>query len=230
MTGNIYSVDAAGPLPCRITDGPGLTTAVSDMETAFVDAAGRAPDVTELGAGNIGGMTLDAGVYKWGTGLLIPTDLALNGDANAVWIFQIAGDLTVSNAVNVSLSGGALPKNIFWQVSGEVNLGTTSHFEGIVLGQTAIVFGNLSSINGRLLAQSAVTLDASASVSGSGNLTFLFMVLAGGKVPAVLQTSNNPRAIIQFVNGPGTYNLQLIVTDGAGVKATQNITLTYTGV
>ena len=53
------------------------------MGLAFTDAAGRAPDVTELGAGNIGGMTLAPGVYKWGTGLLIPTDVTLNGSATA---------------------------------------------------------------------------------------------------------------------------------------------------
>ena len=50
------------------------------METAFTDAAGRAPDVIGLGAGDIGGMTLTPGVYQWGTGLLIPTDVTLKGD------------------------------------------------------------------------------------------------------------------------------------------------------
>ena len=69
--------------------------------------AGRAPDVTELGAGNIGGMTLTPGVYKWGTGLLIPTDVTLSGSATAVWIFQIAQNLTMSSGVKVVLAGGA---------------------------------------------------------------------------------------------------------------------------
>ena len=58
-------------------------------------------------------MTLGAGVYKWGTGVLIPTDLTLNGSATAVWIFQIAQTLTVSNSVAVHLTGGALAKNVF---------------------------------------------------------------------------------------------------------------------
>ena len=65
-----------------------LTSAVHDMELAFTDAAGRAPNVTEFGAGNIGGKTLAPGVYKWGTGLLIPTDLNLNGTVTDVWIFR----------------------------------------------------------------------------------------------------------------------------------------------
>jgi len=134
------------------------------MELAFTDAAGRAPDVTELGAGNIGGMTLAPGVYQWGTGLLIPTDVTLAGGATAVWIFQVAQDLTVSNATNVVLSGGALTQNVFWQVSGEVVLGTTAHFEGIVLTQTSATLRTGATINGRLLAQTAVTLDGSTLV------------------------------------------------------------------
>jgi hypothetical protein len=63
-------------------------------------------------------------------------------------------------AQNVILSGGAQAKNIFWQVAGAVTIGANTHFEGVILGQTSITFGNLSSINGRLLAQSAVVLDA----------------------------------------------------------------------
>ena len=77
---------------------------------------------------------------------------------------------------------------------------------------------------------SSVTLDGSASVSGSGNLTYLYSVLAGGKVPAILQTPSSPMATIQFVNGPGTYIVELTVTDGAGNTAVSGpITLTYTG-
>ncbi|HVR19574.1 MAG TPA: ice-binding family protein, partial [Polyangiaceae bacterium] len=158
VTGKVYAADYASPTPSD------LTTAVGDMELAFTTAAGRAPDVTELGAGDIGGMTLEPGVYQWGTGLLIPTDITLAGSATAVWIFQVAQDLTVSSATSVVLSGGALAKNVFWQVSGEVTLGTTAHFEGVVLSQTSVTLGTGASINGRLLAQTAVTLDGSTLV------------------------------------------------------------------
>ncbi len=158
VTGKVYAADYESPTPSN------LTTAVSDMELAFTDAAGRSPDEIELGAGDIGGKTLTPGVYKWGTGVLIPTDVTLAGSANAVWIFQIAQDLTVSNATKVVLTGGARAKNVFWQVSGQVDLGTTAHFEGVVLGQTAITLQTGASINGRLLAQTAVTLDASTVV------------------------------------------------------------------
>ncbi len=155
VTGKVYAADYAAPTPSN------LTTAIGDMGLAFTDAAGRAPSVTELGAGSIGGMTLAPGVYKWGTSLLIPTDLTLNGGATAVWILQIAQNLTVSNAVIVHLTGGALAKNVFWQVAGSVDLGTTSHLEGIVLCQTMINARTGATIAGRLMAQTAVTLDSS---------------------------------------------------------------------
>ena len=155
--GKLYAADYVGG-----TTSVELTTAVSNMQTAYTDAAGRVPGVTELGTGNIGGLTLAPGVYKWGTGVIIPTDVTLAGSATDVWIFQIAGGLTQAAATNVILSGGAQAKNIFWQVASGVTLGATAHSEGIILSQTAITLGNKASVNGRLLAQTAVTLDANA--------------------------------------------------------------------
>lgn len=159
VTGKVYAADDATPTPAT------LTTAIGDMQTAFTAAAGRPPGVTELGAGNVGGMTLGPGVYKWGTGLLIPTDVALKGAATDVWVFEIGQDLTLSSGAKVVLSGGALPRNIFWQVAGLVELGTTSHCEGTILSQTAITLRTGASINGRLLAQTAVNLDSNAVVA-----------------------------------------------------------------
>ncbi len=159
VTGTVYSVNAAGPAPCRLVDPVRLTTAVLDMQNAYTDAAGRpSPDFTELGAGNIGGMTLTPGLYKWGTGVNMPTDVTLSGGPNDVWIFQISGNLKVSNGVAVHLRGGAQAKNIFWQLAGLATFGTTSHVEGIILSKTMIAMQTGASINGRLFAQTAVTL------------------------------------------------------------------------
>jgi tetrahydromethanopterin S-methyltransferase subunit B len=155
VTGRLYAADYAPPTPTT------LTTAVSDMEIAYTDAAGRSnPDHTELGAGNIEGMTLTPGLYKWGTSVEFANGITLSGGANDVWIFQIAQDLMVGNGAIVTLSGGAQAKNIFWQVAGQTTLGTTSDVKGIVLCQTAIVLNTGAVLNGRALAQTAVTLDA----------------------------------------------------------------------
>ncbi len=159
VTGTIYTADAAGPA-CSVVDPTSMTTAISDMEIAYTDAAGRTlPDFTELGAGEIGGLTLVPGLYKWGTDVLLSTDVTLSGGANDVWIFQIAQNLTVANGQQVILAGGAQAKNIFWQVAGQATLGTTSHFKGDILCQTLIEMNTGAVMNGRALAQTAVTLD-----------------------------------------------------------------------
>lgn len=163
VVGTIYTVDAAGPLPCRVTNATRLGIAVLDMQAAYTDAAGRVnPNFLNLGAGNIGGKTLTAGLYKWTTALMIPTDIAISGSPTDVWIFQVAGTLNMSSAVRITLEGGALAKNIYWQTSGAVTLGTTSHFEGIILSQTGINMKTGATINGRMLAQTAVTLQMNA--------------------------------------------------------------------
>lgn len=163
MTGRVYSVNAAGPLPCRVTDPTLLTKAVGDMEIAYTDAAGRIlPDFTELGAGHIGGLTLVPGLYKWSTGVSISTDVTLSGGRNDVWIFQIAKTLTQASATRVILKGGARAKNVFWQTSGAVAIGTTAHFEGVILARTMIAMKTGASANGRLFAQTAVTLQKNA--------------------------------------------------------------------
>ena len=157
VTGKVWAANYAVPTPAN------LTAAVLDMQAAYTDAAGRtSPGYTELGAGNIQGMTLVPGLYKWGTGVSIPSAVTLSGGANDVWIFQIAQNLTVGNAAIVTLSGGAQAKNVFWQVAGQATLGTTSDFKGVILSKTLIAFNTGAAITGRALAQTAVTLNATA--------------------------------------------------------------------
>lgn len=159
VTGKLYAADMAAPTPTN------LTTTVNNMITAYNDAAGRVlPDFTELGTGNIGGKTLTPGLYKWSSNVTVLTSIVISGGANDVWIFQIAGNLNLSSAVNVTLSGGAQAKNIFWQVAGQATLGTTSHFEGIILSMTGITLQTGASLNGKALAQTAVILDSNVLV------------------------------------------------------------------
>jgi hypothetical protein len=159
VTGFMYAANMAPPTPAK------MTTAISDMQTAYTDAAGRTlPDNLNIGSppGTIGASTppLAPGLYKWGTGVAITGNITISGAADDVWIFQVSGTLNVSSAVVVTLGGAAQAKNIFWQVSGAVTLGTTSQFKGIILGKTGITLQTGAKINnGRALAQTLVALD-----------------------------------------------------------------------
>jgi len=159
VTGKVFAADYTSPTPSN------LTTAVSNMEAAYTDAAGRPTSgaaFLNVDAGNIVvGRVFVPGVYTWGTGVTIPTGgITISGGANDVWIFQISGTLTASSGAIVTLTGGAQAKNIFWQVADQTTLETTSQFKGVILDQTAIVLKTGARLDGRALAQMAVTLDA----------------------------------------------------------------------
>ena len=158
VEGTIYSVDATGPV-CRVTNPALLTEAVSDMETAYTNAAKiTPPDYTNVGGGVLGGMRLAPGLYKFTTAVTIPTDLTLTGGPNDVWIFQVAGALNIAAGQHIRLTGGAQPQNIFWVVGGATNLGANSDFSGTILDKTAMTIGAGATLHGRALAQTAVTM------------------------------------------------------------------------
>ncbi len=157
VTGKIFAADMVSPTSSN------LTTAVENMITAYVDAAGRpTPDVLNLGSGNIGSKTITGGLYKFTSSVTVPSDLTLSGGANDVWIFQITGDFSMSANVRINLVGGAQPKNVFFQVAGEAIIGPNAHFEGIMMSWTAITLKTGASYVGRALAQTAVILDGNA--------------------------------------------------------------------
>ncbi|MFT5047327.1 MAG: hypothetical protein ACI8UP_004321 [Porticoccaceae bacterium] len=159
VAGEIFTVDAAGPAPCSTNSPSLLTLAVGHMGDAYVDAAGRPlPDTVEMGAGEIGGLTISPGLHKWSSPVTVSKDVTLEGGPDDIWIFQIAGTLNIATYKNVILKDGAQAKNVFWQVAGAVTIGTYAHFEGIVLAKTMIAVNTGASVNGRLFAQTAVTL------------------------------------------------------------------------
>lgn len=156
VVGNVYAADYTDPTPTK------MTTAISDLGTAYTDAAGRTtPDYSELYTGDLTGQTLNPGLYNWSTGVLVSEGgVTISGTENDVWIFQIAQDLVLAEGAIITLSGGAQASNIFWQVAGQVTLGTTADFKGIILSQTLVEMRTGATLNGRALAQTAVTLDA----------------------------------------------------------------------
>ncbi len=163
VNGTIYAVDASGP-PCAVIDASLLTTAKGDLTTAYNDAAGRTPTPTGPnlnpglipGSGNIGGMNLAPGLYKFTvTAMITGTDVTFTGGPEDVWIFQCAQDLVLGSGIKIILAGGAQAKNIFWQVGTSAVLDTFSVFKGTILADQAITMGTSSTIEGRALAFSA---------------------------------------------------------------------------
>jgi hypothetical protein len=118
---------------------------------------------------------LTPGVYTFGSDVSIGGDITFEGTAGTgdgqgesdIFIIQITGKLTQTANINVILSNGALAQNIFWQVAQEVVVGAGAHLEGIILAKTSVLFETGSSLNGRVLAQTACDLQK-AIISDAG--------------------------------------------------------------
>jgi hypothetical protein len=165
VTGTAYAASYVEPTPTN------LTGAVSNMETAYTDAAGRTnTNATRINynEGTLGGdyggadAKLTPGVYTFGSDVNIADDIYFDadGDANAIFIIQMTGNLVQTPNTRVFLTGDAKAENIFWQVAGYVDVGTTAHLEGILLVKTRVTFNAGSTLYyGRVLAQTACVLD-----------------------------------------------------------------------
>ncbi|TFK33901.1 ice-binding protein, partial [Crucibulum laeve] len=153
VVGSLFAADFTSPTPSLLIAGANSVT------TAFNDAAGRSnPTSINLASGGIGGLTFAPGLYKWTSGVSILSSITLNGTASDTWIFQISGTLITASGVQVTLAGGALPKNIVWVVNDAVTLGSTSVFNGVILAATSVTLATGATLKGRILAQTAVAL------------------------------------------------------------------------
>jgi hypothetical protein len=170
VTGTIYTVDAGGPVG-SVMDPARLSAAQSALTAAFNDAAGRTPIPSGLfldpGAGDIGGMTLEPGLYKFTATLGITgTNVTLAGSDTSVWIFQIGTAFNVAAGIQVILTGGAKANNVFWQVGSAATLGAASVMKGTIMADQAITMNAGAIVEGRLLARvAAITTGANTTIS-----------------------------------------------------------------
>ena len=188
ITGTVYTVDQTGPAG-SVPAASDLTTAKGDLTIAYNDAAGRTPvpsgPFLNPGAGDIGGLTLIPGLYKFTSTLAITgSDVTLSGGANDVWIFQIASDLNLGNGIKVILAGGARAANIFWQVGTSATLGTTSVFKGTILADQSISMNTGATLDGRALASSAAVTLASSTVTRPADSSSALRRPAARRIPA----------------------------------------------
>jgi len=135
-----------------------LTQAKEDLKNVYLFLEGATAPAPKTVAGDQGGKTLAPGIYKSTSTLLVQAgDLTLDaqGDANAVFIFQIASDFTTVGGAggNIILTGGAQAKNIFWQTGSSATIGDNTAFHGNVLALTSITMNSGATAVGRMLAR-----------------------------------------------------------------------------
>lgn len=226
VTGTIWQVDEAytggfnASTTCAVSgianSNEGKTyvdTAILDMGTAYNTAVNVTANPAGSGAFlNVGAGTLGIvdtsdhfvpGVYTWNTAVTIPNDIYLDGNATDVWVFQISGTLDISSAKQIHLTGGAIPANVFWAVTGNVTLGTTSIFEGNILttGTSHIAMLTGATLHGRALSDGEVqlqssTISATAPLSSTKDITsFAFGastgVITGTNIAVIVPSGTN---------------------------------------
>ena len=226
VNGAIYAVDASGPAGSRINPSL-LQTAKSDLTTAYNDAAGRTPipsgPFLNPGAGNIGGLNLIPGLYKFtSTAMITGSDLTLTGGPDDVWIFQIASDLQVGSGIKLILAGGAQPRNIFWQVGTSAVIETFAVFAGTIMADQSVVMKTSSAMQGRALA-----FEAGVTYNGTGGSlpvpkAPIFTAIsrtAGGAVTLVLDTSPFFQLTLQTSINPALGGWSTVTTDTPEMKS-----------
>jgi Ice-binding-like len=178
VTGKIYTCtnSTTGPTSAGVNAASCnlATVALADALAAYNTLVALPPG-PNAGAGNLAGLTLAPGTYTaaGGSFKMEGGDLTLDaqGDANAVWVFQMATTLTVGGPgaaapQSVILANGAQAKNVFWQVgsAATINAGGGGTIVGTVISQAGIAIstaGNAAAValNGR-----AVSLGASVTM------------------------------------------------------------------
>jgi hypothetical protein len=168
VVGKMYAANYNNPTPA------GLTTAILDMQAAYIDTRDRpGPSDVELGEGHIGGYTLAPGLYKWSTDINIAADVTLNGTSKDTWIMYTSGSMVMAADTKVVLQGGALSENIVWSMAQKSQLGARAHSEGIMISSEKAEFITGASLNGRVLSLTAVTLQMNTITQPVSSVEFI---------------------------------------------------------
>ncbi len=200
------------------------TAVAGDILAAYNDLASR-PDGIDPSAGLLGGLTLAPGVYKAAGGafLISGSDLTLDagGNADAVWIFQMASSLTVGEPTaprNIILTNGAQAKNVYWQVgsAATINGAGGGTMVGTIIAQAGVTFStagslNVTTLNGRALALFASVTMVNTVINANGIPQPVVVVVA----PPVLGTTVTGSNAANVVSAPG--NGSIIVENNGGI-------------
>jgi hypothetical protein len=234
--------------------GSADAAAYSDMLAAYTT-------VQSLSGGTplpvLTGATLTPGLYTSAAAVAVPASaiVTLNGggDPNAVFVIQVNGALSLAAGAQINLTGDAQASNVFWQVNGAFSAGANAQFTGTVIASTTGTIGAGALVNGRVLAETAVTMDddqfysapptltltggaavdinnSSPTISGitnvgaSGTVT---VTVAGQTLTATPSALDGSWSVTPTLLADGTYPVQASTVDGAGNvgSATQELTI-----
>ncbi len=225
VSGTVYTNAPEG----TVSDFVYANAAAADALTAFNDLASR-PDGTDPGAGQLGGLTLAPGVYKSASGafLITGSDLTLDaqGNADAVWIFQMASSLTVGTPLapsSVILVNGAKAGNVYWQVgsAATINGAGGGSMAGTIIASAGMTFstaGNatVTTLNGRALGLFASVTMVNTVINVNG-VPAVVVVVPPVVVPSITVTGSAAADVVP-VAGNGFINVQ---NNGGHVAATE---------
>ena len=234
--------------------GSADATAYNDMLTAYAEVQARTGG-TALPA--LTSATLTPGLYAGAAAVAVPAlgvvTLDGGGNPNAVFVIQVNGALSLGAGAQVNLTGGAQASNVFWQVNGAFSLAAGAQFAGTVLASTTGTIGAGSLVNGRVLAETAVTMDsdefysapptvtitggAAADINNStptiggttnvGASGVVTVTIAGQTLTATPSALDGSWSVTPTILADGTYPVVASTTDGAGNvgSATQQLTI-----
>ncbi|MGZ4061308.1 MAG: ice-binding family protein, partial [Bacteroidia bacterium] len=135
------------------------------------------------------GQTLNAGIYAISGNSTINLNLTLDAqnNANAVFIFKIAGTLATNANAQVILLNGAKACNVYWKVEGQVSMAAGTKMKGNIIANNAAINITGSSLEGRALSTTgAISIDGSLAYTPVGCGSPL---LTGPAAPALGNTA-----------------------------------------
>ena len=182
--------------------------ALTDLQTAYADAAGRTPSDPAF-AGDLNGRTFTAGVYPSVTAISLTGVLTLDGqnDPNSVFIFQLGAALTAAAASSVNLVNGAQASHVFWQIKGAATIGASAVFAGDILASGAITIGAAAVFHGAAFTPGVITLSGNTLTFSDGPPPTV-TITGGAKVFTI-----QPRASISGTLAATTHTVLVTVNN-----------------
>jgi hypothetical protein len=192
--------------------GSADAAAYTDMQAAYTEVQARTGGTAFP---TLPGATLTPGLYTAPAAVAVAASdtvtLNAGGNPNAVFVIQVNGALSLGAGAKVKLTGGAQASNVFWVVNGAFSVAAGGQFAGTVLATTTGTIGTGALVNGRVLVQTAVTMDTNEFYSAPPTVT-----IAGGATA----DNNDSTPTISGTTNVGASGTVSVTVDGQTLTAT----------